>query len=80
MRGKELYVPGLPTVISDPLCTGMGTHMTHVVTCYVTKPEFKFTGYRPNTRDYPQFEYIIQLYIDNVLNKENENVKKETTL
>ena len=73
MDKRKLYVPGLPTVINDPQCTGMGSHMAHVVSCYVTGPPLKFTGYKPNTKDYPQFEYIIQLYIDNVLNKELEN-------
>ena len=67
-----ICIPGIPIKRENACISPLQEPISHVIKCWKTteKDTVKFSGYEPNTIDYPEYSYVIQLFIDNVLNKE----------
>jgi len=61
-----ICVPGLPIKRESACIDPLQSTITHIVKSYKTDEngEIKFNGYKPNIRDYPEYSFVIQRFID----------------
>jgi len=62
------FVPGLPVKRHNPCVDPMQGLIPHVVKSYCIEANGKIKrgGFAVNVEDYPEFEFIIQQFIDNI--------------
>jgi len=61
-----ICVPGVPVRLGNPCIDPLQSPISHIVESYkVTgSNEIVFDGFKPNTKDYPEYEFIIKMFID----------------
>ena len=64
-----ICIPGIPIKRDNPCVDPLQGYIPHIVKAYgIVKDRVVFKKYVPNIEDYPEYEYIIQMFIDSKLN------------
>ena len=61
-----ICVPGIPIKRNNPCIDPLQNQISHVIKSYKTDKDGNIVsnGYVPNTLDYPEYSFSIQLFID----------------
>ncbi|MGD2073274.1 MAG: hypothetical protein PVG65_07305 [Candidatus Thorarchaeota archaeon] len=60
-----ICVPGIPIKRRNPCVDPLQKPISHIIPTYkIVDKQVVFKGYYPNTEDYPEYKYAIQLFID----------------
>ena len=62
---KTICIPGIPVKHNNPCIDPLQSPISHVIETFETVDgEVVHKGFAPNTLDYPEYEYVIQMFID----------------
>lgn len=73
-----ICIPGIPIKRNSVCIDPTQSPITHVVEAYKITEEGDIIslGYKPNYEDYPEYSYVIQMFIDQNL-KEKKDVRTD---
>lgn len=70
----DAFIPGIPIKRHNPCVDPLQSKIPHIITSLETTEtgDVVDKGYIPNSHDYPEYEFIIQEYIEAKLNKRGD--------
>lgn len=69
-----ICIPGIPIKRESACISPEQSQLPHVVKSYKVDANghIKFDGFKPNIEDYPEYAFVIQMFIDQYLKDKDE--------